>query len=157
MAVQFIDNSIVVKTALNDQTKAWLIEWANEVASQAARNCALDGDAGTQLRGSYRADVNGAGSKAEIGTSLEAGYWEELGTGAYAENGNGRPGWWVYKDGYQGNGGKQRTEAQAKAIAASDPTLHATNGRRPNHTLEKSFITTKPKALADLERRLKGL
>jgi hypothetical protein len=72
-------------------------------------------------------------------------------------HGDGRPGWWVYKDGYKGDGGPILTEAQAKAIAEEDPTLHATNGRKPAKTLETAFIVNKPKAEADLERRMKGM
>lgn len=157
MAVQFIDNSIQVKAEINNTTKAWLYEWANEIASEAKRNCALDGDEGNQLRGSYRADVKASAGEATIGTPLESGYWEEYGTGSYAIHGDGRKGWWVYKDDYQGNGGETLTEAEAKAIAASDPSIHATNGRPPNYTLEKAFTKNKPKAIADLETKLKGL
>ena len=157
MAVVFEDYSIEVKAELNDTTIAWLNTWANEIASTAKRTCAMDGDAGTQLRGSYRADVNAGAGEAQTGTSLESGYWEEFGTGEHAVNGDGRQGWWVYKDGYQGNGGKVLTEAEAKAIAERDPSLHATNGRPANYTLEKAFIANKPKAIADLENKLRGL
>ena len=157
MAVEFVDNSILVKAELDDTTKAWLIEWANEIASHAKRNCAMDGEEGVQLRGSYRAEVAAGGGEAQVGTPLESGYWEEFGTGEYAVNGDGRKGWWVYKDGYKGNGGKMLTEEEAKAAAAGDPTLHATNGRPPNYTLEKAFTVNKPKAIADLETKLKGI
>ncbi|MBR5874475.1 MAG: hypothetical protein IKY90_07085 [Oscillospiraceae bacterium] len=63
----------------------------------------------------------------------------------------------MYSDEVKGNGGKTRTEAQAKAIAASDPTLHATNGREPNYTVENAFKANRNKAEADLKRRLKGM
>ena len=157
MAVVFKDFSMEVKAEINDTTIGWLYAWANEIASTAKRTCALDGEEGTQLRGSYRADVNENAGKAKIGTPLEAGYWEEWGTGEYAAHGDGRKGWWVYKDGYQGNGGKVLTEKEAKGIAASDPTVHATNGRKPNYTLEKAFKTNEAKAIADLKRLLGGL
>lgn len=156
MSVEFKDFSIQVKAALNDTTKAWLYEWANETASQARDNCTMTDDDG-QLKGSYRADVDTVAGEAKIGTHLESGYWEEYGTGEYAVHGDGRKGWWVYKDGYKGNGGKQLTEAQAKDIAARKPNVHATNGRKPAATLEKAFLSVKPKAEADLENRLKGL
>lgn len=157
MSVEFKDYSMQVKAALNDTTKAWLNTWANEIAAQAKDNTQLDGDAGIELRKSYKADVDDGAGEAKIGTPLEAGYWEEYGTGEYAVHGDGRKGWWVYKDGYKGNGGKQLTEAQAKAIAARKPNVHATNGRKPAATLEKAFLFVKPKAEADLENRLKGL
>ena len=56
-----------------------------------------------------------------------------------------------------GSGGAMLTEEEAKAIAASDPTIHATNGRPPSHTLEKAFTVNKPKAIADAEQRLRGM
>lgn len=157
MAVEFKDYSIEVKAALNDITKGWLHTWANEIASKARDNTQMDGEQGVQLRRSYRADVDEGAGSAKIGTPLESGYWEEYGTGEYAVHGDGRRGWWVYKDGYQGNGGKVLTEDEAKAIAASDPSLHASNGRKPSYTLEKAFTETKPKAVADLGNKLKGM
>lgn len=157
MAVEFKDYSIEVKAALNDITKGWLHTWANEIASKARDNTQMDGEQGVQLRRSYRADVDEGAGSAKVGTPLESGYWEEYGTGEYAVHGDGRKGWWVYKDGYQGNGGKVLTEDEAKAIAASDPSLHASNGRKPSYTLEKAFTATRPKAVADLENKLKGM
>ena len=157
MAVEFHDFSIEVKAELNDTTKSWLHTWANEIASKAKDTVQMDGDQGVQLRKSYRADVDEGAGVAQIGTPLESGYWEEYGTGEYAVHGDGRKGWWVYKDGYQGNGGDVLTEAEAKAIAASDPSLHASNGREPSYTLEKAFTVTKPKAVADLETKLRGM
>lgn len=157
MAVEFHDYSINVKAELNDTTKGWLHTWANEIASKAKDTVQMDGEQGVQLRKSYRADVDDGAGVAQIGTPLESGYWEEYGTGEYAVHGDGRKGWWVWKDGYQGNGGKVLTEAEAKAIAASDPSLHASNGREPSYTLEKAFTVTKPKAIADLETKLRGM
>lgn len=157
MAVEFKDYSIEVKAALNDITKGWLHTWANEIASKARDNTQMDGEQGVQLRRSYRADVDEGAGSAKVGTPLESGYWEEFGTGEYAAHGDGRKGWWVYKDGYQGNGGKVLTEDEAKTIAASDPSLHASNGRKPSYTLEKAFTETKPKAVTDLENKLKGM
>lgn len=157
MSVEFKDFSIEVKAALNDITKGWLYTWANEIASKARDNTQMDGEQGVQLRRSYRADVDEGAGSAKVGTSLESGYWEEYGTGEYAVHGDGRKGWWVYKDGYQGNGGKVLTEDEAKAIAASDPSLHASNGRKPSYTLEKAFTATKQKAVTDLENKLKGM
>ena len=158
MAVVFKDFSVDVKAEINDTTIGWLYTWAEEIASNAKRNCALDGEAGTQLRGSYRAEVNETAGKARIGTPLEAGYWEEWGTGEYAAHGDGRKGWWLYKEGYHGKGGKTYTEKRAKAIERSSRgKFKATNGRRPNYTLEKAFKDNESKAKADLQRLLRGL
>lgn len=160
MAVKFEDYSLNVKAAINDTTLAWLHDWAHEITSHMQRNCKMDDNG--QLRGSYTNIIDDAKGKATIGTPLESGFWEEFGTGEHADTGKnggkpGRKGWWVYSDEVKGDGGKTRTEAQAKDIAASDPTLHATNGREPNYTVENAFKDNRNKAEADLKRRLKGM
>ena len=168
MAVtKFVDNSINVKNAINDKSIAWLHEWANEIASHAKRNCNLEDDAGIQLRKSYRADVRASEGKAYIGSDLESAYWEEFGTGSYADtskNGGrqGRSDWWVY---YRNSGPNPDTphydEATAKNVAQSlrnaGRDALASNGRRPSYTLETAFKANKDKAIADLERRMKEL
>lgn len=159
MAVQFKDNSIQVKAALNDTTIAWLYEWASEITSQAKRNCQMD-DKG-QLRGSYANQVFEGKGEAQIGTPLEAGFWEEWGTGEYAAHGDGRKGWWVYIKGQASKGGGKTYHSQKDAERAASYLRNkgldarATNGRRPNYTLEKSFIANKQKSIADLQNKLK--
>ena len=162
MAVEFRDNTIKVKAAINDTTIAWLHEWANEIASHAKRNCSKDQEYSGDLRDSYANIVDEDAGKATIGSPLEQAFWEEFGTGEHADtskNGGkqGRQGWWVYKDGYKGKGGKVLTEAQAKAMAAGDPTVLATNGRDPNYTFENAFNANKRKAEADLKKKLKEM
>lgn len=167
--VEFKDFSVNVKAALNNVSKAWLIETANEVTSHAQRNCVMEDDAGKRLKGSYKNEVDQGKGVATIGTPLEEGYWEEFGTGEYADtskNGGkrGRQGWWVYVKG-QPSGEKSsaeyRDEDEAKAVAASMRAegldAYATNGRRPNYTLENAFEAVKNPAIAELERRLKEM
>lgn len=165
--VKLIDNSIAVKAALNEVSRAWLYTWSNEIASQAKRNCQMDDNIGVQLRGSYSTVVDAGAGKAVIGSPLEAAYWEEYGTGSHADtraNGGkkGREGWWVYVKG-QGPSAKEsthyQTRAEAEAVAASMRSdgfdAYATNGRDPNYTLERAFTVTKPKAIADLKAQLR--
>ena len=164
MAVQFQDYSFQVKAELNQTAKDWLNEWANEIASHAKDNCQMEDDAGVQLRKSYRADVDENAGEAHIGSSLESAYWEEYGTGAYADtskNGGraGRSDWWVY---YRNSGPNPDTphydEHTAKAVAenlrSAGKDALASNGRQPNYTLETAFTVNKPKAIRDLENRL---
>ena len=162
MPMEFIDNSIKIQGAINDAMKAWLIEAANEVKSHAQRNCKMieDGsEIGKQLKGSYKADISEVDNgKAYIGTDMEAGYWEEFGTGSHAEKGDGRKGWWVYvKDGTEhapGGGITYASQAEAEEVAAGmraqGMDAYATNGRDPQHTLQNAFIQTTPKAEARL-------
>ena len=161
MAVQFKDNSIQVKAALNDTTIAWLHEWASEITSQAQRNCRSGEDYSSQLRGSYANKVNEGKGEAQIGTPLEAGFWEEWGTGEYAAHGDGRKGWWVYIKGQASKGGgktyhsQKDAERSANYLRRKGLDAHVTNGRKPNYTLEKAFTTNKQKAIADLQSKLK--
>ena len=167
--VEFKDFSVNVKAALNNVSKAWLIETANEVTSHAQRNCVMEDDAGKRLKGSYTNTIDGDGGMATIGTPLEEGYWEEFGTGEYADtskNGGkrGRQGWWVYVKGQRStekSSAEYRHEDEAKAVAASMRSegldAYATNGRRPNYTLENAFDAVKKPAIAELERRLKEM
>lgn len=160
--VEFQDFSIEVKAALDEVTKAWLLETANEVTAQAQRNCKLDDDAGKRLKGSYANVVDESKGEAQVGTPLEEGYWEELGTGEYAAHGDGRKGWWIYIPGQPSMGGGQSysTREEAEKMAAYIKAKHGktaivTNGRRPNYTLENAFTATKNPAIAQLERLLK--
>lgn len=165
--VKFKDFSFAVKAALNDTTIAWLYETANEITAQAQRNCAMEDDAGKQLKGSYANTVEESEGIASIGTPLEAGYWEEFGTGEYADsakNGGkkGRQGWWVYVKGQAPRATKSQTyhsREEAEAVAASMRSegldAYATNGRKPNYTLEKAFEATKEPAIARLKEQLK--
>lgn len=162
--VKFEDYRAEVKAALNETTLAWLRETANEITSNAQRNCqmAKEGDpVGYQLKGSYANTIDESKGEANIGTPLEAGYWEEYGTGEHAAHGDGRKGWWVYVKGHQGDGGntyQTKEEAQGAAAFLRSKGLDAyfTNGRKPNYTLEKAFTTTLPKAMTALAEKLKG-
>lgn len=167
MSAKFEDYSVKVKAALNDTTIAWLHEVANEIAAQANRNCKMDGEAGRTLRGSYGTSVDEKKGSATVGSPQEAVYWEEFGTGEYADtakNGGkkGRQGWWVYVEGGSGYDGKTnayKTQKEAEAVAAGMraegiPAV-ATKGRKPAYTLLNSFNTVAPNAVDDLKRRLK--
>lgn len=161
--VEFKDYSMQCKAALDDETIAWLHTWGPEVAAQAARNCTMEGDLGKQLRGSYDSTVDESKGEALAGTPMEAGYWEEFGTGEYAAKGNGRDGWWIYISGQASGGGgatyatREDAEKMAQYIREKyGKTAIVTNGRRPSYALENAFKTVTPEAEADLEQRLKA-
>ena len=161
--VEFQDFSFQVKAALNDTTIAWLYETSEEIKSQAQRKCALAGDAGKQLKGSYDRIVDEGKGEAQIGSPLEQAFWEEYGTGQHAKGPKpGRQGWWIYIEGQaSGNGGQTyRTKEEAEAMAAYIREKYGknavvTNGRDPNYTLQKAFEATKNKAQSRLAAMLK--
>ena len=162
--VEFQDFSFEVKGALNDTSIGWLYESANEIKSHAQRNCVTDyEEGGKQLKGSYDAKVDEAKGEAQVGSPMEAAYWEEWGTGEYAAHGDGRKGWWIYIPGQPSMGGGMtyHDEMEAMMMAAYIQSkygkkAYVTNGRRPNYTLENAFNTTKNPAIARLEELLKG-
>lgn len=159
--VKFQDFSFDVKATIDDETIAWLYTWGSETASQAARNCAMEDTEGKKLKGSYKSVVDEDKGKATIGSPMEAAFWEEWGTGTYAAHGDGRKGWWVFIEGQASKGGgktyatKEEAEDAAMFLRSKGLDAYATNGRKPNYTLEKAFKSVKPKAVSELEDILK--
>ena len=165
--VKLVDHSVTVKGEIDDTCIDWLYEWANETAAQTQRNCRSGESYSSQLKGSYHALVNEQKGEAQIGSALEQAFWEEFGTGEYADqskNGGkpGREGWWIYIPGQtsMGGGNTYKTKEEAEQMAAyirakyGKPAI-VTNGKKPNYTLEKSFTARKPTSIANLERKLK--
>ena len=83
-----------------------------------------------------------------IGTNVHYAVYHELGTGSYAVDGNGRPGWWVYVPGStETRGGEKKIYTKQEAyrimmfLRSQGIDAHMTNGIKP-----RPFI--KP-ALAD--------
>lgn len=168
----FQDFSHTIKVALNDVSLAWLYETAGEVAAKSTRNCKMrldpyDKEEGKELAESYRYRVNDEEGVARIGSPRESAYWEEFGTGEYADkskNGGkeGRRGWWIFIPGQasQGGGNEYRTKEEAESMAAyirkkyNKPAI-VTNGREPNYTLEKAYKQTVPNAEEQLKELLK--
>lgn len=118
--VKFEDFSIKVKNAIKEKALQFLEEAASEVESAARRNSRVDTG---QLKGSWTHIVDESAQEATVGSPLENAIWEELGTGEYAANGNGRKGGWVYRD------------------SAGD--YHHTMGKKPNRTLQRAFDSKK--------------
>lgn len=132
--IQFEDNSMEVKTALEAACIAWLYEAGGELESQVKRNSRVDSG---QLKGSWQYKVDEAKQEAIIGSPLENAIWEEFGTGQYALKGNGRKTPWRYKD--------------------LESKWHTTIGKKPNRALFNAFNTLKPKLHKALEKKLKEL
>ena len=134
MHVEFKDNSLKVKAALNEKTIAWLHEAAGEIESQSKRNTRVDTG---QLKNSWANTVDESNGIATVGSPLENAVWEEFGTGEYALHGDGRKTAWTYKD----RKGK----------------WHRTSGKRPSRALNNAFASLKGKLKARLEQILKGM
>ena len=132
--VEFVDNSMQVKAAINDAVISWLYEAAGEVESQVKRNTAVDTG---QLKSSWTYNVDESKQEAIVGSPLENAIWEEFGTGQYALNGDGRKTPWAYQD------------IKGK--------WHTTTGKRPKRALHKAFESKKSAIQKALQNKLKEL
>lgn len=133
MSVEFADNSVAVKAAMNNALNRWLYEASFALESQVKQNTAVDTG---QLKGSWDFSVDESKGEAIIGSPLENSIWEEFGTGEYAMNGDGRKGGWYYVDS-KGNG-------------------HFTKGKKPRRALHKAFHTKKASIIRKAEEILKS-
>ena len=107
------------------------------------------------------------GDEVYIGTNVEYGIYVELGTGRYASNGKGRPGWWVYVRDETGLGVKHAsairkiyTEAEARKVMAilrkKGLDAHMTQGIKPHHMLRDAAANHTPQYKRIIDRALKG-
>lgn len=133
MSANFIDNSKEVKSALEQALIAALYTAAAEVESQAARNTHIDTG---QLKGSWASIVDEGKMEATIGSPLEYAIWQEMGTGEWAVEGNGRKGGWRYKD--------------------DEGKWHFTKGNKPVRMLWNAFNTKKHTVQKIFENELKS-
>lgn len=122
--VQFINNSVRIKKALNDKGIAWLYEACGLLEKQTKQNAKVKTG---QTKGSYGYVVDESSLEGAVGSNYVNAIWEEFGTGEYALNGDGRKGGWFYKD------------AQGKG--------HFTHGKHPKRPLFKAFTALKSKLI----------
>ena len=148
--VQFQDNSVEVKDALEEAVIAYLYDTAGELELQTIRNSRQGKKyRGKQATSLWKYTVDEGDKKATVGSPDEAAYWEEFGTGEYALNKDGRKGWWVYVEGNDTPRGNQKyyTKKEAMQTAAfmrsNGLDAHATNGIEPNRPLHRAFTSLK--------------
>lgn len=120
MAVVFEDYSIKVKDALKSAAIAYLHEACGEVESQTKQNSKV---VTGKTKGSYGYKVDESRLEGYIGSNYDNAIWEELGTGEYAANGDGRKGGWAYID----EKGKR----------------HFTRGKKARHPMLKAYTVKK--------------
>lgn len=121
MSVQFTNNSVQVKNALNDATIAYLYEVGGELETQVKRNTRVKTG---QTKGSWNHIVDESKGVCTVGSPLENAIWEEFGTGEFAINGDGRKGGWIYKD--------EKGET------------HFTKGKKPSRAFMTAYTDLKP-------------
>lgn len=114
--ITFEDNSMKVLAAIEDAALNFLEESGALIESQTKRNTRVDTG---QTKGKWTHVVDESKKEVTIGNPLENSIWEELGTGEYAINGNGRKTPWKYKHhkyGWITTKGKKPTRALQHAL-----------------------------------------
>lgn len=149
MDVEFKDYSVKVKKLLENKALQLLTEGAIEIKAQATKNTKSKKGTG-ELRRSWGYAINKSDLEAKIGSPLEHAIYQELGTGEWALNKNGRkPPWYVPI----GNGSGQMPLEVAERYGFK--IVHGKNGmkfaevhgQRPEKPLYKAFETSKNKII----------
>lgn len=151
MSIEFTDNTLKVKEALNDSVKAFLDEAGGELRSRIVRNSRTDqGD----TKGSYDYKVieGSDESTVYVGSPLENAIWEEFGTGEYALHGDGRKGGWYIPE--------EKLTAKAKSkmrkvVGKNGKVFYYTKGKKPNRPMYKAITALRPKLQRMLEQKIK--
>ena len=134
MSVIFKDFTKIVLDKIHETGETFLEEVGGEIESQTKRNTKVDTG---KTKNSWEHVVNTDKMEVQIGSRYQNALWEELGTGIYALNGDGRKTKWVY-----------RTE---------DGKFHATVGKKPRRALYRAFESKKNLIIREARRRFKEL
>ena len=132
--LEFVDNSVQVKDAIEAAAIKWLHEAGGEIQAQAMRNTRVD-TGKTKQSWEYKVDTDAL--KVTIGSNEQNAIWEECGTGQYAIKGNGRKTPWSYQD----RNGK----------------WHTTRGKKPTRAFFKAYTMNKSKLKKSFESAMKGI
>ena len=132
---KFTSHSIKVTNALRDVAYQAVEEACGELESQVKRNTAVD-TGQTKNAWTHNVRTDGDVTNGVVGNPLENSIWEELGTGEYALNGDGRKGGWSYKD--------------------EEGKWHHTYGKHPRRPFHKAYSALKNKLIRHIQNRIKG-
>ena len=134
MSVEFHDFSRIVLQKIQETGEVFLEEVGGELESQVKQNTKVDTG---KTKGSWEHVVNADKMEVQVGSRYKNALWEELGTGIYALNGDGRKTKWVY-----------RTE---------DGKYHTTVGKKPRRALYRAYESKKNAIIREAKRRFKEL
>ena len=135
MSVIFNDFSKDVIDKINRLGIAWLEEASGEIEAQTKQNTKVDTG---KTKGSWEHVVHEHKLEAEVGSRYKNALWEELGTGIYALNGDGRKTKWVYKN-------------------PKDGKFYTTVGKKPRRALYNAYNSKKNLIIQEVQRRFKEL
>lgn len=135
MSVEFKDYSKLVIDKINQTGVTFLEEATGELEAQTKRNTKVDTG---KTKGSWEHGVDEGKMEGYVGSRYINALWEELGTGVYALNGDGRkdvP--WVYK--------------------SVDGKFYRTKGKKPRRALFNAYRVLKNSIIREAQRRFKKI
>ena len=135
MSVEFKDFSRIVLRKIQETGETFLEEVGGEVEAQTKQNTKVDTG---KTKGSWEHVVNAEKMEVQIGSRYKNALWEELGTGIYALNGDGRKTKWVYKN-------------------PKDGKFYATVGKKPRRALYRAYQSKRNLIIREARRRFKEL
>lgn len=134
MSVEFHDFSRIVLQKIQETGEVFLEEVGGELESQVKQNTKVDTG---KTKGSWEHVVNAEKMEVQVGSRYKNALWEELGTGIYALNGDGRKTRWVYR--------------------TPDGKYHSTVGKKPRRALYNAYKSTKNAIIREAKRRFGNL
>ena len=135
MSVVFKDFTKIVLDKIHTTGEQFLEEVGGEIEKQTKQNTKVDTG---KTKGSWEHIVNADKMEVQIGSRYENALWEELGTGIYALNGDGRKTKWVYKNEKNGK-------------------FYTTVGKKPRRALYRAYNSKKNLIIREARRRFKEL
>lgn len=130
MSVEFHDFSRIVLQKIQETGEVFLEEVGGELESQVKQNTKVDTG---KTKGSWEHVVNADKMEVQVGSRYKNALWEELGTGIYALNGDGRKTRWVYR--------------------TPDGKFHSTVGKKPRRALFNAYNSKKNQIIREARRR----
>ena len=130
MSVEFHDFSRIVLQKIQETGEVFLEEVGGELESQVKQNTKVDTG---KTKGSWEHVVNAEKMEVQVGSRYKNALWEELGTGIYALNGDGRKTRWVYR--------------------TPDGKFHSTVGKKPRRALFNAYNSKKNQIIREARRR----
>ena len=131
MSVEFKDFTKIVLQRIEESEDAFLDEVGGEIEAQVKRNTKVDTG---KTKNSWEYVVDEEKKEVQVGSRYKNALWEELGTGKYALNGDGRKTKWVYKN-------------------PNDGKFYTTVGKKPRRALFKAFESKKNAIIREAKRR----
>ena len=151
--VEFEDFSFKVKDTMNELLGNALEEVGAEIESQAAKNTRVDSGE-TKRKWDHLVEQNSERASVTIGNPLKNAIWEELGTGEYGLNGDGRKGgWYILAD-----DAPELAKYNMKVVYGKNgKKFYYTKGKPPSRALYKAWEQNKAQVQEHLEEVLKEL